>query len=56
MKFDRSTINYKHLLLGILLNALVIVVFLMIYHAYIVAPNLETKTPPITPMEEIKLP
>jgi heme A synthase len=41
----KDSINRKHLLLGLLLNILVIIVFLLIYHAYIISPRLRTETP-----------
>jgi len=37
---DKKHINYKHLSLGILLNVLVVIVFILIYHAYIIAPQI----------------
>lgn len=35
----KKSINRKELILGILLNILVIIVFILIYHAYIVSPR-----------------
>ncbi len=38
----KNKINYKTFLLGLLLNALVIIVFILLYHAYIVEPKINT--------------
>jgi len=37
----KKSIDYKSLLLGILLNVLVIIVFILLYHAYIVSPRID---------------
>jgi len=37
---SKIKINYFQLFLGILLNILTVIVFLLIYHAYIVAPKI----------------
>ena len=39
---DKKPINYKHLSLGILLNILVVIVFILIYHAYIIVPQMRS--------------
>jgi len=57
MALDKNTINRKHLLLGLLLNILVVIVFLLIYHAYVIGPKLKTGVPQMVPMEiEANLP
>jgi len=38
--FDKQSINYKNLILGVLLDILVIIVFILLYHAYVVSPQL----------------
>jgi len=40
-------INYRSLFLGIALNILVIIVFILLYHAYFVAPKLDANTVPV---------
>jgi len=38
---SRSKINYWQLALGLLLNLLTIAVFILLYHAYVVRPQIE---------------
>jgi len=35
-----TKLNIKQLVLGVLLNALTIIVFILLYHAYFVAPKI----------------
>lgn len=37
-----TKINIKQLVLGVLLNALTIIVFILLYHAYFVAPKINS--------------
>ena len=42
MDNDNTKINWRTILLGLLLNILVIVVFLLLYHAYVIRPRMDT--------------
>jgi hypothetical protein len=53
---NRSKINYRQLALGLLLNILTIIVFILLYHAYIVEPRIEVSNWQGAPIQNTPMP
>lgn len=53
---NRQKINYWQLSLGLLLNILTIIVFILLYHAYIVEPQIGMSNQQAAPIQNVPTP